>query len=214
MISKLRIILGYLKNFKQSRLLLAMSNHGYFVETGWFKSVQSGMPVDKDGNPIPWTTYSFIEFIKTYLKPDMNLFEYGSGNSSFFYSSRVQELTCIEHDEKWYAYMKEKLPENCTIIFKELTYGGAYCKTISEQNRPYNVIIIDGRDRVNCMIEASDKIVDNGIIVLDDSERDYYSEGIEFLKNQGFKQLDFWGCAPKYFHNKCTTVFFKPPLMI
>lgn len=84
MASKRSKFIGYFKNLKQSRMLLAMSNQGYFVETGWLKSVELGMPVDENGSPVPWATYSYIEFIKTFLKPHMHLFEYESGNSTIF----------------------------------------------------------------------------------------------------------------------------------
>ena len=48
------------------------------------------------------------------------------------------------------------------------------------------------------------------MIVLDDSERDTYKEGIKNLLDNRFKQLDFWGISPGFIsYNKCTSIFYR-----
>ena len=79
---------------------------------------------------------------------------------------------------------------------------------IFKENK-FDIIIVDGRDRVNCVKNSIDKLKENGIIILDDSERKEYNEAKEFLFYKGYKKIEFWGIAPGVFYNKCTTVFYK-----
>jgi hypothetical protein len=204
--NKLFKILDYLFDIKTSRLLLAFKNNGYLIETGWLNSYKIKQPIDNEGNPIPWTTYSFIRFIDNYLKKEMVLFEYGSGNSTIFYSKRVKEITTVEHDKIWYDKLTKKLPGNVNLIYRELNLN--YECSINEFKTSFDIVIIDGRRRNNCLEQSIEHIKPEGIIVLDDSERENYKSGIELLKQHNFKQIDFWGISPGYFHDKCTSIFF------
>ena len=45
------------------------------------------MPIDKNSNPLPWVTYGFIDFISERLNKSIDVFEYGSGNSTLWYAT-------------------------------------------------------------------------------------------------------------------------------
>jgi len=205
--TKLYKLFDYIKNFKTSRLLLSMMHNGYLIETGWLQNFNSKAPIDIDKKPIPWTTYSFINFINDYLNVSMEIFEYGSGNSTIYYAERTKHVYTVEHNLEWYNKIKSQLPVNSTIFYQELNEN--YEKSISKPGKNFDVIIIDGRRRNNCLHTAINFLNDGGLIVLDDSERNKYSEGINFLLSKGFKKIDFWGISHRYFHNKATTIFFK-----
>ncbi len=204
-----RKILDLITDFKLTRQLLAMRYHGYFVEIGWFNSFRAHLPLDENNQPLPWLTYSFIEFIKKYLRPDMSLLEFGSGNSSLFYSKYIREVVAVEHNKEWYDSMSAQAPHNCTIIYKELEYGQDYSKTATSLDKIFDVIVVDGRDRANCIIHSEQYVAENGILVLDDAERPEYSDARNFLQERGYNCIEFWGIAPHYFHSKCTAVYFK-----
>ena len=59
----------------------------------------------------PWISFNAIDFLKKIVRPDMRVFEYGSGGSTMFWISRVKELVSVEHDLFWYSNMKKKLDE-------------------------------------------------------------------------------------------------------
>ncbi len=210
-IDKLKKIIGYITDIRTSRLLLSLKNNGYLKEIGWFYTYWNRDPVDKDRKPIPWATYSFIEFMKTWLKPDMQLFEYGSGNSTLFYAGYVKSVTTVEHNKTWYDRVKKQIPPNVNLIYQPLDNGGKYENSVS--GIMYDVIIIDGRQRKNCLKAAIPNLSENGIIVLDDSERDQYAMILDNMKERSFRRIDFWGIAPMYFHNKCTSVFYRSALI-
>jgi hypothetical protein len=62
---------------------------------------------------------------------------------------------------------------------------------------------------VNCIKQSIDSLSPAGVMVLDDSERDEYKEGIAFLRTKNFRSIEFWGIAPGIFFRKCTTVFYR-----
>lgn len=210
----MRKIVTLIKNYKLVRIILNsfLGNNGYFNQIGWTNSYDTRLPVSQNGEALPWVTYPFINFISERLNNNMQIFEFGSGNSTIFYAGRVKSVHSVEHDLEWVAQLKKMLPENAKIFHQEPIYGGEYCEYCKFPNtldRKFDIVIIDGRDRVNCMINAVGYITENGVIVLDNSDRDSYATGIFTLLTNGYKKIDFWGLAPGFLHKTCTTIFYK-----
>jgi precorrin-6B methylase 2 len=180
----------------------------YLQEIGWFNSVQKRSSVDKIGNPLPWVTYPFIHFIEERISKEMIVFEYGSGSSTEWYSQKVAYVYSVEHDEEWQKNVSQKNIPNAEIVYQN-NLTDAYHQQVLNYDFNFDIVIVDGRNRVKCLIEATKKIKDTGVIVLDNSERENYKEGIDFLLNQNFKKIDFWGMGPSIAHLTCTTIFYK-----
>jgi hypothetical protein len=207
--SKIKLLYKVLTSPKRLKTLLSFNDKGYLDEIGWFNAYDSRSPVDRENNPIPWVTYSFIDFIKTHLKKQLSVFEFGSGNSTFFYAKYAGLVVSVEHDKEWYDKIVSTKPENSEMIFCELVRDGDYCRMPIKLEEKFDIIIVDGRDRVNCCKQAINAVSENGVIVLDDSEREFYKEGINFLKNKGYKELSFSGISPGLFYLKSTSIFYK-----
>ena len=191
-------------------MLLSFNHKGYLWDIGWFKCFDTKAPVDGDGDPIPWVTYSFIDFIKDRLKKHHTIFEFGSGNSTYFYAKYAGIVVSVEHDKEWFDKIVSTKPENAELIYCELVRDGDYCRVPLKLEENFDIIIVDGRDRVNCCKQAVNSVSEKGVIVLDDSERPDYREGISFLINKGFKEMAFTGISPGLFYRKATSVFYRP----
>lgn len=195
---------------KEEKQSLNIVNNGYLVEIGWWRSFKENASLTKNNLPLPWVTYSFINFIEKRLNTDMVLFEYGSGNSTFFYSQNVKFVHSVEHDKKWFDKVNIQKKDNVNLIYRDLNDSNEYEKSILEGNTKYDIIIVDGRRRVNCLEFATQAIKDNGIIVLDDSEREQYLKGKKMLIDNGYQELDLWGISPGFIsYNKCTSIFYR-----
>lgn len=194
---------------KRLRILLAFNDKGYLDQVGWFNAFEARSPIDQDNNPIPWVAYSYIDFIRGRLKKQHTIFEFGSGNSTYFYAKHTSLVVSVEHDREWYDKIVNTKPENAEMIFCELMRDGDYCRMPLKLEKKFDIIIVDGRDRVNCCKQAVNAVSENGVIVLDDSERKCYQEGINFLKNNGYKELSFSGISPGLFYLKSTSVFYR-----
>ena len=191
------------------RSLLSFGVKGYLAEIGWFSTLKSKAPVDENGDPIPWVTYSFIDFIKDRIRKQHQVFEFGSGNSTFFYAKLAGKVVSVEHDQDWFNKISATKPANTEMIFCALQPDGDYCRMPTTKDHKFNVIIVDGRDRVNCCMQSINALTEDGVIVLDDSEREFYLPAIHSLTGLGFKQLPFSGISPGLFYRKSTTVFYK-----
>jgi len=208
--SKLKLLFKVFTSPRRLRTLLSFNDKGYLDEVGWFNAFDTQSPVDQDNNPIPWVTYSFIDFIKERLKKDHTVFEFGSGNSTYFYAKYAGIVVSVEHDKAWYDKILSTKPDNAELIFCELVRDGDYCRVPQKLEETFDIIIVDGRDRVNCCRQGVKALSERGVIVLDDSERDSYRDGISFLKQNGFKELSFSGISPGLFYRKSTSVFYRP----
>ena len=185
-------------------------NYGFLANKGYWESWKKKEPLDNDRFPLPWVTYSFIDFIENRLNKNMRLFEFGSGNSTLYYSKRVKEVYTVENDLSWYNKIRSTLPNNVKIKYLELEVGGDYCSSVICSERNYDIIIVDGGDRENSLLNAAKGVKENGVIILDDSERKEYRNSISELKKLGYRNIDFWGISPGFMaYNKCTSVYYK-----
>jgi hypothetical protein len=73
----------------------------------------------------------------------------------------------------------------------------------------FDIIVIDGRDRVNCAKNSLGALKEDGVIIWDNSERSKYAEGYAFLKDNGFKRIEFTGIGPVNSFAWSTTVFYR-----
>jgi len=178
---------------------------GALKQYGWFKSFHSKQSVDANGDPLPWYTYPFILFLKPRIKSHFEVFEYGSGNSTRWYAARVKQITAVEHDSEWIKLIRPKLPANAAVIERPL--GDSYIQAVKEGF--YHIVIVDGRNRVKCACFAADYLTSDGVLILDNSEREWYQKAKDYLENKGFRRLDFIGMAPIVGIETCTSVFYR-----
>lgn len=206
---KIKSLAELLARPKILNALLSQWYSGYLKDVGWFNSFQFLKPVDKNLKPIPWCTYPFIDFIEQRLNKTLNVFEFGAGYSTLFFAQRVKAVIAVEHNEFWFKEMKKYNLSNAEIILHQLDAEKNYSKVLNSVKQKFDIIFIDAEERNECMINAIAHLSAKGILILDDSEREEYLEGISFLRDSGFRQIDFWGIAPSILFKKNTTIFYK-----
>jgi len=188
---------------------LIRNQNSYLYLTGWMQSLKEQKPIDKNGIPLPWMNFPVVRLLEERLTHDLNLFEFGSGYSTFFYASKVRTVTSVEYDKKWFDVVKSQAPKNVKLIFKEKNVDGDYCRVITSTEDQYDVVIVDGRDRVNCVKQSVSVLSPRGVIILDDSQREKYREGIEFSKKNGFSALNLEGLKATGTGIDRTTIFYR-----
>jgi hypothetical protein len=189
--------------------LYSLRSYGHLKDAGWFKSFKTGMPVDNHRNPIPWFTYSALYFIEERIHNQMNVFEYGCGNSTLWWSQRVRKLVSCEHDCQWFEKIKKQLPRNVELYHVDLECG-KYAKKIAEYWKEFDIIVIDGRDRVNCAKNSLRALKEDGVIIWDNSDRDCYKEGCCYLEEDNkYKRIDFKSIGAVVPILSSTSIFYK-----
>jgi hypothetical protein len=187
---------------------LFLRPNAFLKQLGWFDTYRTRMPVTPDG-PLPWLTFPAISFLEPRLRTELRVFEYGAGYSTLWWASRVKSVISCEHDELWIEEMRRRVPSNVKLIHHRLVAEiEQYC---SEASRHVSdIIVIDGRNRVECAKRCLPGLSPQGVIVWDNSDRNRYAEGFEFLKENGFRRLDFTGVGPVNITMWCTSIFYRP----
>jgi hypothetical protein len=202
------IILAVLEKYNLPSIY-SLYKTGPLKDDGWFRSCRDHTSVDANGNPIPWITYPAIEFLGKRINKQLSVFEYGCGNSTLWWASRVKEVISVEHDKRWYDKFAPIVPQNVTINHVALEYGGAYAKQITAYKKQFDIIVIDGRDRINCAVIGLDSIKNEGVIILDNSDRRKYEGIIKLLQDKGFRKIEFIGMCPAVNLKSETAIFYK-----
>jgi hypothetical protein len=134
------------------------------------------------------------EFFFNEINENSKVLEYGSGVSTTEIANKCKTILSIEHQENWYDKMKNEIPNNCELIFKnpDLPYiEGGDCGTYEEfksyieapiNNGPFDVILIDGRARVSCASICHKMSHENTIVFIHDYHREEYQEALNYLE--------------------------------
>lgn len=179
-------------------------------EYGQYKTIRHWNCIDNSGNKIPWYTYPCIEYLNNIDFHNKKVFEYGSGNSSGFWARKSQSILSVEDDEDWYENVLSEAIDNQTIILKEQKKDYVSCL-----DKKFDVIIIDGKHRLECAKHAIQFVNSGGIIILDNSERKEEKVAAKYIrKNFECLQVDFHGFGPINDYTWTTSIFFSRDCVI
>jgi hypothetical protein len=177
---------------------------GSFKQVGWFESGNGRGPVDAGGNPLPWYTYPAIYWLESILTGSERVFEYGSGNSTRWFASRVQSVVAVEHDESWANRVRPLVPHNVELHFVPLSASdvpekrsATYVSAIAAQQQGgFDIVVVDGEARNACCQAALPYLQHNGLLILDNSDWPEFEPANTLLLEQGFGRMDFIGPVP------------------
>ncbi|MBU6338868.1 MAG: hypothetical protein KGQ36_02730 [Rickettsiales bacterium] len=215
-------------------------------KSGWIRSFCSSFSQDENGDPLPWMTYPFIEFISDKLNKNHVIFEYGFGASTLFFAKKVKKVVAIESNAMWLKVMQTCHPEYVLHCHPERSEGSPstheiLCQDFLKENimaqddtsnieitlmqdaltnsnyenfaanykEKFDFIFIDSLKRFECAKNSIAALKDDGILILDDSQRKGYKKIFEFFEKNNFKKQDFVGIAPGQLKIKNTTVFWR-----
>jgi predicted O-methyltransferase YrrM len=152
----------------------------------------------------PWLSPESIKYLEERLTKDMIGLEYGSGRSTVFFANKLKKLISIEHHTEWYEKVAKLITKNeldnveyllipeqhtddenedIELETRLLKFDGTeardefnnYSSKVNEYPDEYfDFVLIDGRARVKCGLNAITKLKKDGIFVLDNSERPRY----------------------------------------
>lgn len=179
----------------------------HMQQSGWLKSIQTREAIDEDGNPVPWISYAATAFLSKRVRGDFEIFEYGSGNSTLWWAKNAGRVVSLEHSENWYNHLKRTIPESVIYILESLE-SGRYPSLIKNYGY-FDIVMIDGRERVECSRHALTQLKDGGVIVFDNSDRVRYQPAFALFLESGFKRLDFVSMAPISKKPISTSIFYR-----
>jgi hypothetical protein len=184
----------------------------FSLHTGHFRSSLRSAAVDRHGKPLPWYTYPAIDFLDTKDFSNKTVLEFGSGHSTFWWAKRARKVVSFESDPKWYGHVRSAAPDNAEVfLIPDDLRGLESCL----EGRAFEVIIVDGLDRLKAAAQAVDLLGAEGGIILDNSDGSWGGRTagqfpiLELFRSLGFSRVDFYGHAPGVVLPHCTSLFFK-----
>lgn len=148
---------------------------------------------------LPWWNVHATQKVEAFLalRPNARVFEYGAGASTAWLARRAASVISVEHHAEWQKLispMVERLG-NVQLWGRELQ-GSSYIGAIDEAGGKFDLIVVDGRRRVECLEHALSHLRKDGIILFDDSGRRRYRAAIAEC---GLKEKRHFGrsyCVP------------------
>jgi len=135
------------------------------------------------GETYPWLNAHALRVIDSWKGiNDWSVFEYGSGESTFWWAKRCRRVISVESVDRFYQKMVLKLTtfKNVEYRLRELIVckDCKYVQSINEDDKCYDLIIIDGRNRVLCSYEVAKHLKPNTVVIFDNTDRPDYDEGV------------------------------------
>jgi predicted O-methyltransferase YrrM len=164
---------------------------------------------------LPWWTYRAVDAVESWLaaRPHpIRIFEYGSGASTLWLARRGDEVHSVEHDRRFAEFLRpllagaadvdlrvvEPTPSEHPVVSSQkdgqagLDFAG-YVAAIGDVRGSFDLIVIDGRARADCLRAALPRLSTDGLIVFDNSRRRRYRAAIESC---GLTEIRLRGLTP------------------
>lgn len=144
-----------------------------------------------------WWSYPAMKRVDEFLagRPEARIFEYGAGASTLWLAKRAAQVDSVEHDTGWAESVREMLASGAgnvklhavppiaatedTVVrsgrvgHTDLDFAD-YVSTIDEVGGPFDLIVVDGRARVDAFRRSLDHLADGGVVVFDNIKRKRY----------------------------------------
>lgn len=140
---------------------------------------------------LPWWTYPATSAVEDFLAArngSARVFEYGAGASTLWLRKRAGQVISVEHDESFLPVMAPLLadaPGHGELRYRPLdaerpgAEGDRYVGAIAELDGTFDLVVVDGRERVRCVEAALPHLAAGGMVLLDDSQRRRYQPALE-----------------------------------
>jgi predicted O-methyltransferase YrrM len=188
-------------------LLLRSPEQTRFLHA-WAKALRSTTTDSR----LPWLPFSVIEVLADRITPESRVFEFGGGGSTLWFASRAKEVVTVEHDRQWFELVARAVADrpDCRVVYAtDREQYAAYVSVIRAYPDGYfDVVVVDGRERLRCFDAAMPKVRRGGLLVLDDSERERYAGAFQLAA--GWPHRTFRGLAPSKAVPATTTLWTRP----
>lgn len=156
----------------------------------------------------PWFVPDAVHFLESLLTRDLKVFEWGSGRSTVWLAMHGAHVTSVETDRHWFEDVSREVDQRGlqSLVDLHLTdaTGKDYADIIRSCGGPFDLVIVDGIDRVDCLAAVSAFVKSDGVIVVDNADRadlipalaSWTSRLIRSFDN-GVNRTSFYGATAK-----------------
>ena len=172
-------------------------------EFGFLESSRSSIPLDGYGNVMPLYSYPCYEYIRSMDWKNANILEFGCGYSSIWWDNVDANVYGVDSNDEWINKIQSSVSGHLNI---ELANDGEeYTTSIYRHNLKYDVIVIDGMYRYDCVEPSLDCLANDGMVILDNSE--WHTNTKELLDNSDLMPVHFHGMKPIHVDIETTSCY-------
>lgn len=158
----------------------------------------------------PWLAFSAINYLEPLIS-GKRVFEFGSGMSTLWFARRCKQVVSVESNPDWYEVLRQQSSglENIQMIhaISEQDYLGV----LSAFGGKFDLIVIDGLYRTQCLSLARHYLEAEGLLVVDNTDaRPELAAAAKRLFADS-RIMAFRGWAPGHLHPHETTIIRDVP---
>ncbi len=172
---------------------------------------------------LPWLNFDAIDALAQLELRGRHVFEYGSGGSTIYWLRRGARVVSIEHDPAWYERVRAAIPPGAPLDYRlvppeptppdpadsadpaayrsgDPAFAGRSFARYAAQidafpEASFDLVLVDGRARPSCLVHAAPRVRPGGMLILDNSDRAYYTARLGPLFN-GWTATVYAGATP------------------
>lgn len=118
---------------------------------------------------VPWLTFSAVDYLEKVVS-GRRVFEFGSGMSTLWFAERCSQVVSVESDAKWHRSVAEKTREMSNVQTIYASSKENYLRAIATAGEKFDLILIDGLYRQECVDLARSYLNQDGIVIVDNTD--------------------------------------------
>ena len=147
---------------------------------------------------MPFLGTEMIEYLKKKTRQGGRVLEFGCGGSTIWFALRGCEVVSYEHSQLWADRVLELLKEyedSLVVGLKvDLRVRPKYpILGMEELEGFFDIILVDGRRRSECMEFYHKNVRKGGLLALDNSEVEKWQPGVTFMDCLGWEKIKLNG---------------------
>jgi len=135
-----------------------------------------------NGRVFPWFTHPFLQVLERWDLYEKKVLEYGGGRSTAWWLDKCSNVVTIDHNLDWIRAIKQEV-EECKLQDVWIPYyvpskegddaiRDIYVKA-GDKHGPYDIIVVDGIHRFECMLHGIELLLERGgILIVDNWHQD------------------------------------------
>jgi hypothetical protein len=218
---RIYFFLLYIFSFPSYILTPFIAFFNFIFKTGFFYSWIYKESLDNNKKPLPWISYSAIDYLSKLDLSKFIIFEYGSGNSTIWYLDKFKKIYSVENNDEYrknlifkISKIQQKEKNEKSLAPLEIFYENdvsKYNNYINNFSFSFDVIMIDGAfEREECVDQVIKHVkqFSNKLIILDNA--DIFSKAAKKIVNElDYFRICFFSPCNNMTRNNLTSFFFN-----
>jgi hypothetical protein len=134
-----------------------------------------------------------VTFLDGEITTGTRVFEWGAGSSTLWFAEHGAAVVSYETESEWIAVLSPKASAGVDL---RLINSDDDRYVVGAPVAAADIVLIDGFRRTECALRMAAEGAPGQLVILDDSHRSVYGEGVEALSARASAQWHFAGLQP------------------